>query len=100
MAIAYREETPHQWSETLAGTWNVVEQADGYVLSGQCPTCTDACTVTIDRVRFVPGQAGERKGRSDVEQLTIVCNCPAEHPGAPPGKRGCGRGGYLTLTPG
>jgi hypothetical protein len=100
MAIEYREETPDGWSERVAATWTVTDRNGGYDLSGACPTCGDHCEMPVIVVSAVPGQpAGDKKSGAEngPEQLTVICNCKLAHPGAPPGARGCGRGGFLVL---
>ena len=101
MGIPYREETPSGWSATVEQTWHIEEVPDGVRLYGICPTCKDPSETRVVVVSVAPG-AGAGAERKSVasdgkEPVLVVCDCEGEHEGGPPGRRGCGRAGYLNL---
>lgn len=104
MAIPYLEETPAGWSRTVQQTWQVEEVRRGVRLFGSCPTCGHPSeSAVVEVATATPGGSSDpgRKsfGGGGPEPLLVVCDCTEEHEGRPPGRRGCGRAGYLNLVP-
>ena len=88
--LPYAEVTDEAYAARAAVDFTAQEFEYAVVLSGRCPRCDHPSTTTlVDEVY-----------RRDVQALdpgyrTVLCECEAEHPPRPDGRRGCGA--YWTL---
>ena len=72
--------------------WKRDDQFGGLVLQGKCPVCKDG-NDGIDV--FVPVVIAQFRADQEITKELVTCTCSKNH-GAPAGKSGCGRWGYVT----
>lgn len=71
--------------------WEKNAQFGGLVLQGKCPTCSDDDGIDV----FVPTVIAQFRADQEIATELVACSCSKNH-GAPAGKSGCGRWGYVT----
>jgi hypothetical protein len=70
--------------------WERNNEFGGLVLQGKCPVCKDDGGIDV----FVPVVIAQFKADQEITTELVACTCSKNH-GAPAGKSGCGRWGYV-----
>ncbi len=71
--------------------WQENTQFGGLVLRGSCPVCGHDGAIDV----FVPTVISQFQASMKIDSELVTCACTKNH-GAPAGKSGCGRWGYVT----
>lgn len=71
--------------------WQENAEFGGLVLQAPCPTCTHPDGIDV----FVPTVVAQFRADQQITKELVSCACSHNH-GAPAGKSGCGRWGYVT----
>lgn len=88
----YAEVQDPSFATTLQGiSWQANEEFGGLVLQTACPKCTHPDGIDV----FVPTVVAQFRADQQVAKELVTCACSHNH-GAPAGKSGCGRWGYIT----
>lgn len=88
----YADVQDADFTATLQGiAWQVSKDFGGLVLQAECPKCEDPDGISV----FVPTVIAQFQADQQHAQELVMCACSQNH-GAPAGKSGCGRWGYVT----
>jgi hypothetical protein len=105
--MPYQEATDSAFGEKAAGAFIAAKEDDGSIsLVGTCPRCGGSTAVIVPEEMFLanrgsrpqPPNGASSQAESDERVIPMICRCPANHPGRPEERKGCGA--YWNLTVG